>query len=55
MKKGYSQTELAKEMGVARQTINRWEMNRAKPSFHNLKKIARVLDVTVEELMEDAE
>jgi putative transcriptional regulator len=45
-----SQAELAKLVGVSRQTINSIEANRYAPSVVLALKIARILNMSVEEL-----
>lgn len=46
-----SQEELAKRVGVSRQTIMRWESNLAKPKYDKLVLICKALCVGVEYLM----
>ena len=43
--KGYTQEQLASEVGVIRQTISEIECGRNKPSVKVAKKIAEVLDI----------
>ncbi len=45
--KGYSQSKLAKEVGVHHSIIGRYEREEAKPTIDVVKKIASVLDTTV--------
>ncbi|WP_055109687.1 helix-turn-helix transcriptional regulator [Paenibacillus ihumii] len=47
---GLSQLELAERVGVTRQTINAVENNKYDPSLKLAMNIAKVLQVTVEEL-----
>jgi len=47
-----SQEELAKRVGVSRQTINAMEANKYAPSTILALKIARVCNQTVEELFQ---
>lgn len=42
-KKGLSQTDLAKLMGVTRATVNGLESDRSSPSFKTLQKVAKAL------------
>lgn len=51
--KNYSQEELAIQIGVSRQTIYNWENNQAMPDLVNLKKLAQVFDMTIEQLMDE--
>ena len=48
--RGLTQEELAREVGVSRQTIVNIEQGRYKPSILLALKIARVLDTDVETL-----
>ena len=48
--KGVRQDELAKLMGVSRQTISSLENGRYNPSIMLAHKIARYFDLTIEEV-----
>ena len=48
--KGIRQDELAKHMGVSRQTISSLENGRYNPSILLAYKIARYFDMTIEEV-----
>lgn len=48
--KGLRQEELAKAMGVSRQTISSLENGRYNPSILLAYKIARYFDLTIEEV-----
>lgn len=50
-KKGITQRELAKETDLSRNTIVNFETARRDPRVKDLRKIARVLDVPVEQLL----
>ena len=50
--RGLSQGDLAKLVGVSRQTIMQLERNRYNPSMLLAYSIARVFDVTIEELFD---
>ena len=43
---------LASQLGVAEMTISRWSTNKVQPSLAQLIDIAKVLDVTLDELVE---
>ena len=45
-KKGFTQEQVANELGVSRQAVQRWAAGHA-PTLSNLKKLANLLDVTV--------
>ena len=49
--KGLRQEELAKAMGVSRQTISSLENGRYNPSILLAYKIARYFDLTIEEVL----
>lgn len=48
--RGLSQKEIAKKIGVSRETISAYETGRAKPSLDVALKLAKILKVSVEEL-----
>jgi len=50
IKNKLSQKELAEKVGVKSQTISDYESGRINPSFKKMKKIAKELDSTVDEL-----
>lgn len=51
--KGYSAVELSKESGVNQVTISRIKAGTQEPRPQTLGKIARALEVKVEDLLED--
>lgn len=53
MKKGLSIENLARLVGVCYMTMHCYETGKSNPSANNAIKIAEVLGVTVEELMEE--
>ncbi|MCA5004440.1 helix-turn-helix transcriptional regulator [Sphingobacterium bovistauri] len=50
--KGYSQEQLANEVGVSRQTINALEAAKYVPSTVLSLKLAKILEKSIEELFE---
>jgi len=52
LKNGFTQVELAKNLGVKQNTISMWENNHIKPSIKIIKKLAKVLNVSVEEILD---
>lgn len=48
-----TQEQLSKLSNVDRISISKYERNVAKPSFNALRKLATVLEVSVDELMGD--
>jgi transcriptional regulator with XRE-family HTH domain len=49
-KVGLSQSELAKKAGVPTSTLQAWEQSRRSPRLDALLKLARALDVSLDEL-----
>ncbi|HFI0657975.1 TPA: helix-turn-helix transcriptional regulator [Streptococcus suis] len=50
--KGVTQVELGKAIGATSRTVARWEAERVDMPFKTAVKIARYLDVNLEELAE---
>lgn len=50
-KKGISQKELAKHIGVSQQTIGSWETGRTEPSQEMLKALASFFDISIDYLL----
>jgi transcriptional regulator with XRE-family HTH domain len=48
---GFSQTQLAEELGVTRRVIDYYERQGQQPAAYLLPKLAKVLNVTVDELL----
>ena len=46
--KGYSQEDLANQLGVSRQSVSKWETGESMPDINKLVSIAKVFDVTTE-------
>lgn len=44
-KKSLTQSILAKKIGVTQQTYSKWETGKSRPSYKNLQKISKVLEV----------
>lgn len=53
--KGYSQEELANRCNVSRQAISKWENGTSLPDFENLKTLSKVLQVSIDELLDNKE
>ncbi len=51
MSLGYTRTELAKKLGVSTATIANYEAGRRMPSLDTVSKIAGILDVTMNMLV----
>lgn len=52
---GVSQSELARLMGVAQVSVWKWETGKTFPNVKRLKRLAEVLDTSVEKLIDDEE
>ena len=50
--KGLTQEDLANAMGVSPQAVSKWENDQTCPDISALPKLARLFDVTVDELLE---
>ena len=51
----WTQANLADELGVTRQTVNAIEKGKFDPSLPMAFKIARLFDLSIEEIFQDAE
>lgn len=49
--KGYSQEELAEQLGLSRQAVSKWERAESSPDTGNLVALARLYGVTLDELL----
>ena len=49
---GLSQEEMAKQIGVTRQAVSKWESGAAMPSVDNMIELSRALGVSVDELLQ---
>ena len=54
-RRGLSQNELREKLGVSRQTISKWENGQVLPDAYNLKALAKILDISVDDLLSDEE
>ena len=50
--KGMTQLELAQKMGVTDKAVSKWERDLSLPDVSSLPRLAEVLDVSVEELLQ---
>ena len=51
MEKGLSQEEAAQVLFVSRQSVSKWENNQAEPGVANLRALARLYGVTLDQLL----
>jgi transcriptional regulator with XRE-family HTH domain len=49
--RGLNQTELAKKLGIKSSMVSHYETGRYIPSVENLKKIAEILDISIDHLL----
>lgn len=50
-----SQTELAEKVGVTPGAVSQWESGATKPSAKRLKRLAKALKLSVDEILTDYE
>ena len=48
---GWSQVELAKRLGVAKQTVSNWENENIQPSIEMLIRLSKLFNVTTDYLL----
>mgnify|MGYP006066961001 CR=1 FL=1 len=49
--KGWSQEDLAEQVGVSRQSISLWEKDQTTPSLENMKILCQLFQITMDELL----
>lgn len=52
-KNGLSQEELAGKIGVARQTISKWELGETSPDLKQSKELSKIFNVSLDELADN--
>ena len=52
-KNGLSQEELAEKVGVARQTISKWELGETSPDISQSKKLSKIFNISLDELTDN--
>jgi len=50
----YSQRDLAEILGVSIRTVVRWEQDKSKPNPEDVKRIASLMGISEEELLNDS-
>lgn len=50
---GLSQEELAEKVGVARQTISKWELGETSPDLKQSKELSKIFNVSLDELADN--
>ena len=52
-KSGLSQEELAEKVGVARQTISKWELGETSPDLKQSKELSKIFNASLDELTDN--
>ena len=52
-KNGLSQEDLAEKIGVARQTISKWELGETSPDLKQSKELSKIFNVSLDELTDN--
>ena len=52
---GLSQEQLAERLCVSRAAVAKWETNKGLPDIMNLKAISKLLDVSIDALLDDGD
>ena len=52
-KSGLSQEELGEKLGVARQTISKWELGETSPDLKQAKELSKIFNVSLDELVDN--
>lgn len=50
---GISQGDLARELGLSQGSVSLWERGKTNPSAPKLKRLAEILNTTVDELLRE--
>lgn len=53
-RKGMSQEVVAEQLGIIHQAVAKWELGQSKPNARNLRALAELYQIPVEELLADA-
>ena len=51
--KNITQEQLAEQIDVTRQTISNWELDETLPNTEQLKKISKVFEISIDELLDN--
>ena len=52
---GLTQNELAEKLSVSRQAVTKWELGKGIPDIDNLRTISKVLNVSIDFLLDNDE
>lgn len=50
-KKGLTQDELGEKLGINGKSVSKWERGISLPSYHLLKKLCKILEISSDELL----
>lgn len=50
---GYSQEQLADKLGIARQTLSKWENGQAVPELSNLISLSNLYGITIDRIVKE--
>ena len=53
LNKGYTQEDLASKLNVTRQSVSKWEQGINEPDIDTIKRLCKILDCTIEDLIDD--
>ena len=53
--KGWSQDEFAEKIGVTRQTVSKWELDKTVPDMNKLIEISKIFEISLDELTNQIE
>ena len=53
LEKGYTQVQVAKELGISKQVYNNYELGKREADYETLLKLAEYFDTTVDSLLSD--
>lgn len=53
--KGFSQTEVAKQLNISRQSISKWENGHNYPDIDNLILLSKIYDISTDDLLKERE
>lgn len=54
-KAGFTQEELSQKLAVSRQAVTKWESDKGLPDIENLKRISKLLNVSIDYLIDSGE
>lgn len=52
---GLTQEQMAEKLSVSRQAITKWEADKGMPDIENLKQISRLLNISIDHLIDNGE